>query len=75
MLESLKPHAREIILTAASSSRSIDPSALQEFAPEARVEPSLESAIAYARATAAPEETVLICGSLYLIGEARVALQ
>jgi dihydrofolate synthase/folylpolyglutamate synthase len=75
MLEALKPHAREIILTAASSSRSIDPSALQEFAPEARVEPSLESAIAYARATAAPEETVLICGSLYLIGEARVALQ
>ena len=75
MLEALKPHAREIVFTAASSSRSIDPATLKELAPEARVEPSLQSAIAYVRATARPEETVLICGSLYLIGEARVALQ
>jgi dihydrofolate synthase/folylpolyglutamate synthase len=75
MLELLKPHAREMIFTVASSSRSIEPSALQELVPEARVEASLESAIAYVRATASAEETVLICGSLYLIGEARVALQ
>jgi folylpolyglutamate synthase/dihydropteroate synthase len=64
-----------MIFTVASSSRSIEPSALQELVPEARVEASLESAIAYVRATASAEETVLICGSLYLIGEARVALQ
>jgi dihydrofolate synthase/folylpolyglutamate synthase len=75
MLEVLKPHAREMIFTAVSSSRSIEPSALKELVPEARVEPSLESAIEYVRATATPDETVLICGSLYLIGEARAVLK
>jgi len=39
------------------------------------VEPTLPEAIAYARTKASPEETILVCGSLYLIGEARVLLQ
>jgi dihydrofolate synthase/folylpolyglutamate synthase len=75
MLTILRPHAREMILTKGSSPRFIEPSALLELVPGAHVEASLPDAIAYARSTASPEETVLVCGSLYLIGEARVLLQ
>jgi dihydrofolate synthase/folylpolyglutamate synthase len=75
MLTLLRPHAREMILTKGSSTRFIEPSALLELVPGAHVEPALPEAIAYARAKASPEETILVCGSLYLIGEARVLLQ
>jgi dihydrofolate synthase / folylpolyglutamate synthase len=75
MLNLLRPHVREIIFTKASSPRFIEPSTLLQVVPDARVVPSLPDAIHYARDTAVPEETVLACGSLYLIGEARVLLQ
>jgi dihydrofolate synthase / folylpolyglutamate synthase len=75
MLNLLKPQAREIIFTRGTNARFIEPSALLKLAPGARVEPSLTDAIAYVRTAASPEETVLVCGSLYLIGEARVLLQ
>jgi len=75
MLSLLRPHAREIIFTKGASARFIEPSALLKLVPGARVESSLPEAIAYARTAALPEETVLVCGSLYLIGEARVLLQ
>jgi dihydrofolate synthase/folylpolyglutamate synthase len=75
MLTLLRPHAREMILTKGSSARFMEPSALLELVPGAHVEPSLPEAIAYARAKVSPEETILVCGSLYLIGEARVLLQ
>jgi dihydrofolate synthase/folylpolyglutamate synthase len=75
MLTLLRPHAREMVLTKGSSTRFIEPSALLELVPGAHVEPALPEAIAYARAKASPEETILVCGSLYLIGEARVLLQ
>lgn len=75
MLALLRPLAREMILTKGSSPRFIEPSVLLELVPGAHVEPTLPEAIAYARAKASPEETVLVCGSLYLIGEARVLLQ
>jgi len=75
MLSLLRPHAREMILTQGSSSRFIEPSTLLKLVPDAHVEPTLPEAIAYARTKASPEETILVCGSLYLIGEARVLLQ
>ena len=75
MLTLLRPHAREVILTKGSSARFIEPAALLELVPIAHVEPTLNEAIAYAREKASPEETVLVCGSLYLIGEARALLQ
>jgi len=74
MLKFLRPHAREMILTKGTSARFIEPASLLELVPGARVEASLPEAIDYVRSTASPEETVLICGSLYLIGEARVLL-
>ena len=75
MLTLLRPHAREMILTKGSSARFMEPSALLELVPGAHVESALAEAIAYARAKSSPEETILVCGSLYLIGEARVLLQ
>jgi dihydrofolate synthase / folylpolyglutamate synthase len=75
MLTLLRPHASEMILTKGTSPRFIEPSALLDLVPDAHVEPTLAEAIAYARANTSPEETVLVCGSLYLIGEARVLLQ
>jgi dihydrofolate synthase/folylpolyglutamate synthase len=75
MLSLLRPHAREMILTQGSSSRFIEPSTLLKLVPDAHVEPTLPEAIAYARTKTSPEETILVCGSLYLIGEARVLLQ
>jgi dihydrofolate synthase/folylpolyglutamate synthase len=75
MLALLRPHTREMILTKGSSARFIEPSELLKLVPGAHVEPTLPEAIAYVRAKASPEETILVCGSLYLIGEARVLLQ
>jgi dihydrofolate synthase/folylpolyglutamate synthase len=75
MIGVLKPHARRIIFTRAQSPRAKDPAALQEFHPDSHIEPTVEQAIGYARAHAPAGETVLICGSLYVIGEARGVLR
>jgi len=77
MLKVLQPYTREIIFTKpmqAKNARSLEPSKLQELVPQALVKPSLQEAIDHVRATASPDETVLICGSLYLVGEARAIL-
>ena len=75
MLNLLKPHARGMIFTRGESARFLDPSVLQKLVPGSRVTNSLAEAIAYARSTSSPSETVLVCGSLYLIGEARTLLK
>jgi dihydrofolate synthase/folylpolyglutamate synthase len=75
MIEILKPHAREIIFTKTQSSRAADPLDLQKLAAGSHVEPTLAGAIRYAQTHAPAEATILICGSLYLIGEARAMLQ
>jgi folylpolyglutamate synthase/dihydropteroate synthase len=53
----------------------VDPAELQMFRPDSQVEASVAGAIEYARVNAPPAATILICGSLYLIGEARAMLQ
>jgi dihydrofolate synthase/folylpolyglutamate synthase len=75
MIEALKRHARRIIFTRAQTARAKDPVELQALEPNSRVEPTVEEAIQYARDNAPAGTTVLICGSLYLIGEARGVLQ
>jgi dihydrofolate synthase/folylpolyglutamate synthase len=75
MIGILKPHAKQFIFTKPQSSRAKDPAALQNLVPGSRVEESVAGAMEYARANAPPEMTILICGSLYLIGEARTMLQ
>ncbi|MBI4471370.1 MAG: bifunctional folylpolyglutamate synthase/dihydrofolate synthase, partial [Acidobacteria bacterium] len=74
MIAALKPHAHQIIFTKAPSPRAKDPAELQKLVAGSHVEPHIRSAIEYARAHAPAGTTVLVCGSLYLIGEARVVL-
>jgi dihydrofolate synthase/folylpolyglutamate synthase len=75
MLDIITPQVRQIIFTRARSSRSKDPQELQTLNPSSILTGSIGEAIAYARSHAPGNSTVLICGSLYLIGEARDVLQ
>jgi dihydrofolate synthase/folylpolyglutamate synthase len=74
MLSILKPHARQFIFTRPQNSRALDPEELRVLIPAAHVEQSVSGAIKYARIHAPSDLTILICGSLYLIGEARPIL-
>jgi dihydrofolate synthase/folylpolyglutamate synthase len=74
MLSILKPHARQFVFTKPQSSRAKEPTDLQKLVPDSRVEPTVPGAISYARQSAPAGTTILICGSLYLIGEARSIL-
>ena len=75
MLKILRPRVRDAIFTRAQGSRSKDPSELQSLWAGSRVEPSVFHAIECARQSLPAGETVVICGSLYLIGEAKRVLQ
>jgi dihydrofolate synthase/folylpolyglutamate synthase len=74
MLAILRPHARQFVFTKPQSSRAKEPVELQKLVPDAHVELTVPSAISYARQNAPDGTIILICGSLYLIGEARSAL-
>ena len=67
----LFPLATELVLTAPDTSRALRPEALAEFAGRGHIEPTVESAIAYARTRAAEEDVIVITGSLFVVGEAR----
>jgi dihydrofolate synthase/folylpolyglutamate synthase len=74
MVEILRPHALKFIFTKPQSTRALDPEELRALVPGSHVEPSVRGAIEYARTNAPMQATILICGSLYLIGEARAML-
>lgn len=71
----LFPHAAEVILTEARTSRAISARQLEEIAAHhaarVRVIADGEQAVAYALASAAPEDAVFVTGSLYLVGQIR----
>jgi dihydrofolate synthase/folylpolyglutamate synthase len=67
----LFPMAAELVLTAPDTSRALRPEALAEFAGRGHIKPTVESAIAYARAAAADDDVIVITGSLFVVGEAR----
>jgi len=67
----LFPIATELVLTAPNTSRALRPEALAEFAGRGHVEPTVESAIDYARTHASDEDVIVITGSLFVVGEAR----
>jgi dihydrofolate synthase/folylpolyglutamate synthase len=71
MLDLLKPHAQQIIFTRPQSNRAKDPAELQSLVAGSLVIPNAEEAIRYAQQHAPAQQTILICGSLYLIGEVR----
>jgi len=74
MLTALGPRVRRMVFTKTQNSRSEDPARLQALCPGSYVEHSVTDAIRHARLNCAPDETVLICGSLYLVGEVRASL-
>jgi dihydrofolate synthase/folylpolyglutamate synthase len=71
MLGLLKPHAQQIIFTRPQSNRAKDPAELQSLVAGSLVIPNAGEAIQYAQQNAPAQQTILICGSLYLIGEVR----
>ena len=74
MIEILKPHAQKFIFTRTQSSRSKDPLDLRQLIPGSDVSSNVSEAIQTARLQAPAEATVVVCGSLYLVGEARQIL-
>ena len=67
----LFPIAAELVLTAPDTPRALRPEALAEFAGRGHIEPTVKSAIDYARGSALPEDVIVITGSLFVVGEAR----
>jgi dihydrofolate synthase/folylpolyglutamate synthase len=70
--EILFPLAHELIFTAPDSARAIRPEALAELAGRGRCA-DLAGAMQIIQAEAASDDVVVITGSLFLIGEARLA--
>jgi dihydrofolate synthase/folylpolyglutamate synthase len=75
MIEALRPHATTMVLTRPSSSRAMDPDDLSVLVPGSVVRQRVEDAIEYAKDQAPADATVLVTGSLYLVGEARAFLR
>ena len=71
MISTLKPFAQQFIFTRPQSSRSKDPIELQHLIPGSRSASTVGEAIQKARLEAPANATIIICGSLYLVGEAR----
>jgi len=72
----LFPHAQQVIATAPDQPRALHPQAIRDLAdhPDLSVAPTLGEALAMVR-DAAPEDAIVITGSLYLVGEARTLLK
>ena len=75
MLKRLRPRVGEMVFTKAEGGRAKDPSELQALWPGSHVASSPREAVAFARAHFDAGETVVVCGSLYLIGEVRSVLE
>lgn len=75
MLSLVLPHTRRVVFTKAQSHRSMDPRQLASQVSGSTATSDVREAIAYVREHAPSGVTVLVCGSLYLIGEARAVLE
>jgi dihydrofolate synthase / folylpolyglutamate synthase len=75
MLLILRPHVRQFVFTRPQTSRAKDPAELAKLYPGSHVESSADTAVAYVQRNAPAECTVVVCGSLYLIGEVRGMLE
>ncbi len=79
ILQSLLPACDRLILTRAEIDRALPPEVLYPVAKgsiaDIRMIPRVADAVRQAVATASPEECVCIAGSLYVVGEAKAALE
>jgi dihydrofolate synthase/folylpolyglutamate synthase len=71
MIELLAPCVRQWIFTRPQSPRAKDPAELSKLTPGSIACDDIQTSIAYARQHAPQGTTVVICGTLYLVGEAR----
>jgi dihydrofolate synthase/folylpolyglutamate synthase len=75
----LFPHAARVILTRANVARAASPEALLEIVDHHHdsivVEPTLARALERAQRQAAPEDVIVIAGSVFVVGEALGLLQ
>lgn len=79
MLAALLPVCRRVIFTQARNERALPAETLREAAEDLTsdpmVLPDVGEALAAARQLAAPDETICVAGSLYVVGEAKEALE
>jgi dihydrofolate synthase/folylpolyglutamate synthase len=71
MISILRPHAQQFVFTQAKTGRAKPAQELQRLVSGSYAEPTVAEALAVAHSHAPAGGTILICGSLYLIGEAR----
>jgi folylpolyglutamate synthase/dihydropteroate synthase len=78
MLKALAPLTSTVILTRPESDRGAEPATLADAAAQyfaqIRIAESMAEALAMARTLAAPEDTILVTGSLYTAAAALRAL-
>ena len=71
VMNSIVPAADTVIFTRAGVERAVEPARLAEMARrESRLADNLEDAMELALAAASEDDMVLVCGSVYLVGEA-----
>jgi dihydrofolate synthase / folylpolyglutamate synthase len=74
MLHLLSPLVDEIILTKPDMERAANPKLLAAAAPAGIVRDNLRSALATAKEHAKKEDIIIVSGSLFIIGEAKTAI-
>lgn len=79
MLRSILPVCNKLILTSPKIDRSLHPDKLRniakEFISDIAIIPDVGKAVSQAVEEAAPEDVICVAGSLYVIGEAKEALE
>jgi len=68
----LFPLAQDLLFTAPDNPRAVRPEALADIAGRGEIAATVAEAVAIARARASADDVILITGSLFLAGEARV---
>ena len=75
IVKELVPLAKEVIVTKPRTERAVEPEDLarvvRKYTTNVTVRRATESALSYALKQASAEDTILLTGSLYLVGEAR----
>ena len=79
MLKCLLPTANRVILTRAKISRALEPQKLEALAkkitPRVTIISDVKQALEYAIKTASQNDVICVAGSLYVVGEAKEALE
>ncbi len=79
MLKALLPICKKVIITSPKIDRALAPEKLSTFAEsfiaDITIIPDVKEAVKYAIKTPLPDDAVCIAGSLYLVGEAKEALE